>query len=111
MPRAILQISMIAICLFVQPFRPSLVHATDVEPTVQAAGSTTSVIATVISLPLKVATCGATIALGGVGYGLTLGHSEFVQTELLSGLSSACGTRLDTETVQVDGPQPSDMSR
>ena len=111
MQRAILQISMIALCVFVQSSRPSLVNAKDMEPTVQAAGSATSVIATVISLPLKVATCGATIALGGVGYGLTLGHSEFIQTELLSGLSSVCGTRLDTVTVRVDGPQPSDMSK
>jgi hypothetical protein len=111
MPRTILQISMIALCLIVQSFRPSFVNAEDMEPTVQAAGSVTSMIATAISLPLKVATCGVTIALGGVGYGLTLGHSEFIQTELLSSLSSVCGTRLDTETVQVDGPQPSDMSR
>ncbi len=109
MQRAILQLSIIALCVFVQSFRPSLVDA--MEPTVQAAGSATGVIATVIGLPLKVATCGATIALGGVGYGLTLGHSEFVQTELLSGLPSACGTQLDTVTVQVDGPQPDDMSK
>ena len=111
MPRAILQISIIVLCLLVQSFRPSFANAKDMEPTVDVAGSATSVIATLISLPLKVATCGATIALGGVGYGLTLGHSEFVQTELLSGLSSACGTQLDTVAVGVDGPQPSDMSK
>ena len=111
MQRAILQLSIIALCVFVQSFRPSPVNAKDIGPTVQAAGSATGVIATVIGLPLKVATCGATIALGGVGYGLTLGHSEFIQTELLSGLSSVCGTQLDTVTVQVNGPQPSDISK
>lgn len=111
MQRAILWILVIALCSFVQPFHPSLVNAKEMEPTVQAAGSATGVIATVIGLPLKVVTCGATIALGGVGYGLTLGHSEFIQKELLSGLSAVCGTRLDTVTVRVDGPQPSDMAK
>ena len=111
MQRAILQVSIIALCVFVQSFRPSLVNAENMEPTVQASGSATGVIASIISLPLRAATCGATIALGGVGYGLTLGHSEFIQTELLSSLSSACGTRLDTVTVQVNGPQPSDVSK
>lgn len=73
-----------------------------------------SAIATVIAVPVKVATCGALTAVGGTGYGLTVGESEFVQEEFLSALPSACGPALKTlppdVTPYLDGPQPDDMA-
>jgi len=73
-----------------------------------------SAIATVIGAPVKLATCGALTAVGGVGHGLTVGESEFVQEEFLSAIPSACGPTLKTLPADVapylDGPQPDDMA-
>jgi hypothetical protein len=71
-----------------------------------------SIIGTVIALPVKVVTCGGMAALGGVGYGLTLGESEFVQEEFLSSLPDACRPVLKTTPMEIDrvlpGPRPQD---
>src|SRR5689334_18611213 len=53
-------------------------------------GAVFSILGTIIALPVKVATCGSMAVLGGVGYGVTLGESEFVQEEFLSALPDAC---------------------
>src|SRR5262245_11779168 len=53
------------------------------------AGGVYSAMATVIALPVKVATCGVVATIGGVGHGLTVGESEIVQEEFLSGIPSA----------------------
>jgi hypothetical protein len=73
-----------------------------------------SAIATVIGLPVKVASCGVLMAVGGVGHGLSVGESEFVQEEFLSAIPSTCGPTLKTlpadVTPYLDGPQPDDMA-
>jgi hypothetical protein len=69
-----------------------------------------SALATVVAVPLKFATCTAVAAVGGAGYGLTLGQSDFVRQELLSGIPRACGIIMHTTAPEVtpylEGPQP-----
>ena len=71
-----------------------------------------SIIGTIIALPVKVVTCGGMVAIGGVGYGLTIGESEFVQEEFLSALPDACRPVLKTTPMEIDrvlpGPRPQD---
>ncbi len=73
-----------------------------------------SAMATVIGVPVKLATCGTLAVVGGAGHGLTVGESEFVQEEFLSAIPSACGPSLKTlpadVTPYLDGPQPDDMA-
>jgi hypothetical protein len=77
-------------------------------------GAIYSLIATVVALPVKVATCTTMSVIGGVGHGLTLGESEFVQEEFLSGLPDACRPVLKSTPMEIDpdlpGPQPRDMA-
>jgi hypothetical protein len=78
------------------------------------AGGLYSAIATVIAVPVKVATCGVVTTVGGVGHGLSAGSSEIVQEEFLSAIPSACGPYLNTLPADVaphlEGPQPRDMA-
>ena len=71
-----------------------------------------SIIGTIIALPVKVVTCGGMATLGGVGYGLTMGESEFVQEEFLYALPDACRPVLKTTPMEIDrvlpGPRPQD---
>ena len=83
----------IALGLLTQLVAASGARAQGAEPVVGVAGAITSVLATVIALPVKAVTCVSTVALGGVGYGLAAGSSEFVREELLGGLPYACGGR------------------
>jgi hypothetical protein len=73
-----------------------------------------SAMATVIAVPIKFATCGTLATIGGVGHGLTVGESEIVQEEFLSGIPSACGPFLKTlpadVTPYLEGPEPRDMA-
>jgi|GEM_PF-1617314 len=75
-------------------------------------GAVFSILGTIIALPVKVATCGGMAVLGGVGYGVTLGESEFVQEEFLSALPDACRPVLKTTPMEIDpvlpGPRPQD---
>lgn len=77
------------------------------------AGGAYSAIATVIAVPVKLATCGTLVAIGGVGHGLSIGASEIVQEEFLSAIPSACGPYLNTLPADIaphlEGPQPRDM--
>ena len=66
-----------------------------------------------LRLPVKIATCGGMAVIGGVGYGVTLGESEFVQDEFLSALPDACRPVLKTTPMEIDpilpGPRPQDL--
>lgn len=77
------------------------------------AGGVYSAMATVIAVPVKLATCGTLATIGGVGHGLSIGASEIVQEEFLSAIPSACGPYLNTLPADVaphlEGPQPRDM--
>ena len=92
----------VALGLAVQLVVVSGACANGPEPTVRVAASVTGVLATVIALPVKLVTCVTTVAMGGTGYGLTAGHSEFVEDELLAGLPDACGTQLHTTPQAVE---------
>jgi hypothetical protein len=72
------------------------------DPAVEVASGVTGIVATVIGLPVKVASCVATVTLGGVGYGLTAGSSELVRDEMLRGLPYACGAYLYTLPPAID---------
>ena len=78
------------------------------------AGGVYSAMATVIAVPVKVATCGVVTAIGGVGHGLSGGESALVKEEFLSAIPSACGPYLKTLPADVaprlEGPQPRDMA-
>lgn len=78
------------------------------------AGGVYSAMATVIAVPVKLATCGTLATIGGVGHGLSVGASEIVQEEFLSAIPSACGPFLNTLPADVaphlEGPQPRDMA-
>jgi hypothetical protein len=60
-----------------------------------------SALATVITLPLKLVACAATVALGGTVYGLTMGTSEIMQEELVAGTNRTCGGRYYVTPQQV----------
>jgi hypothetical protein len=51
--------------------------------------------------------------IGGAAYGITLGESEVIQSEFLSGIPNACYPVLKTTPPEIEpylkGPQPSDM--
>lgn len=109
MRRPLVRVAAIVICLCVQlAFLPT-VRAEDIDTPTRVAAVVSSSISTAIGLPLKLVTCGAVITLGGVGYGLTLGQSDFVQQEVLAGTPYACGAQLKTIPPQVSGPQPREM--
>ena len=50
-----------------------------------------SAIATIFALPVKLAACVTTVALGGAVYGLTMGTSELIRQELVAGTNYTCG--------------------
>lgn len=89
------------------------VHAAQRDLPTATGGAMFSIIGTIIALPVKVVTCGGMAAIGGVGYGLTLGESEFVQEEFLSALPDACRPVLKTTPMEINpllpGPRPQDV--
>ena len=50
-----------------------------------------STIATVIGFPVRLIACVATVGLGGLAYGLTMGTSELLRQELVAGTKYTCG--------------------
>jgi hypothetical protein len=54
-----------------------------------------SALATVFAFPVRgLPACVATVALGGVTYGLTMGSSELLRQEIVAGTNYTCGGRL-----------------
>lgn len=102
-------------CLFLE--QGAMVKSAEAEhrdlPTATS-GAVYSIIATIIGVPVKIATCTAMGVIGGVGHGMSLGESEFVQEEFLSGIPDACRPVLKTTPMDIDpyleGPQPRDMA-
>ena len=88
------------------------VHAAQRDLPTETGVAMFSIIGTIIALPVKVVTCGGMATLGGVGYGLTMGESEFVQEEFLYALPDACRPVLKTTPMEIDrvlpGPRPQD---
>ncbi|MCI0411037.1 MAG: hypothetical protein L0191_21150 [Acidobacteria bacterium] len=50
-----------------------------------------STIATAIAFPVRLIACVATVGLGGLGYGFTMGTSELLRQELVAGTKYTCG--------------------
>jgi len=79
-----------------------------------AGGALFSILGTIVALPVKIVTCTAMGAIGGIGYGATLGGSDFVQAEILSGIPFACQPVLKTTPPEIEpylkGPQPQEMA-
>ena len=98
----------VALWLVVQLMVVSGARADTEEIVEGAATGMTSTLATVIMMPVKLANCVAMIALGGVGYGLTMGSSEVVEQEFLGAIPSACGGKyyISQEEVEQPGGEP-----
>ena len=91
----------LALCLLVQMAVASQARAEDSSLGADVSAGAVSVIATVITLPLKLITCAATVALGGTAYGLTMGTSEIIREELVAGTNQTCGGRFYVSPQQV----------
>jgi len=93
--------ALLALCFLVQMAVASRARAEETSLGADVSAGAVSVIATVITLPLKLITCVATVALGGTVYGLTMGTSEIVREELVAGTNQACGGRFYVSPQQV----------
>lgn len=91
----------LALCLMVQMATASWARAEETTIGADLSAGAISVIATVITLPLKLVTCAATVALGGTVYGLTMGTSEVIREELVAGTNYTCGGRFYVSPQQV----------
>ncbi len=60
-----------------------------------------SVIATMFAFPARLLACAATVTIGGVAYGLTMGSSEFVREELVAGTNYTCGGKYAVTPAEV----------
>lgn len=93
--------AILALCLLVQMGTASGARAGETSLGADVSAGAVSVIATVITLPLKLVTCAATVVLGGTVYGLTMGTSEIVREELAAGTNQTCGGRYYVSPQQV----------
>src|SRR5882672_2046028 len=96
----------IGLCIVGQLLTGSHVRAAQRDFPTATGGAVFSIIGTIIALPVKIATCGGMAALGGAGYGATLGESEFIQEEFLSALPDACRPVLKTTPMDIDPVLP-----
>ena len=86
-------IAMMALWLLVQMGIASGVRAEELRRGADIAAGAISALATVIAFPARVAACVATVALGGVTDGLTMGSSELLRQEIVAGTNYTCGGR------------------
>lgn len=93
--------ALLALCLLVQIVAASWARAEETTVGADLSAGAISVIATVITLPLKLVACAATVALGGTVYGLTMGTSEIIREELVAGTNYTCGGRFYVSPQQV----------
>ncbi len=93
--------AILALCLLVQIAAVSWARAEETTIGADLSAGAISVIATVVTLPLKLVACAATVALGGTVYGLTMGTSEIIREELVAGTNYTCGGRFYVSPQQV----------
>ena len=93
MARKRVAIAMMALWLLVQMGAPSGAKAEEPRLGADIAAGAISALATVFAFPVRVAACVATVALGGVTYGLTMGSSELLRQEIVAGTNYTCGGR------------------
>lgn len=99
-PKSILT-AFLLLCLLVQVGMASWARAEGSSLGADVSAGAVSAIATVITLPLKLITCAATVALGGTAYGLTMGTSEIIREELAAGTNQTCGGRYYVSPQQI----------
>src|SRR5574337_59644 len=93
--------ALFALGLLVQTTVASLASAEESTVGADVAAGAVSVIATVITIPLKLVTCAVTVALGGTAYGISMGTSETIREELVAGTNQTCGGRFYVSPQQV----------
>ncbi|MCZ7624937.1 MAG: hypothetical protein C3F12_07145 [Candidatus Methylomirabilota bacterium] len=93
--------ALLALCLLVQTAAASWARAEETTIGADLSAGAISVIATVITVPLKLVTCALTVALGGTAYGITMGTSETIREELVAGTNYTCGGRYYVSPQQV----------
>lgn len=86
-------IAMMVLSLSVQMGIASGARAEEPRVGTDVAARAISALATVFAFPVRVAACVATVALGGVTYGLTMGSSELLRQEIVAGTNYTCGGR------------------
>jgi len=93
MGRNRLVIAMMVLSLSVQMGIASGARAEEPHLGADVAAHAISALATVIALPVRLVACVATVALGGLTYGLTMGTSEPLRREIVEGTNETCGGR------------------
>jgi len=93
--------AVLALGFLVQTIAVSLARAEESTVGTNVAAGAISAIATLITIPLKLVTCTATVVGGGAVYGLTMGTSEIVREELVAGTNQTCGGRYYVSPQQV----------
>src|SRR5574337_791115 len=91
----------LALGFLVQTTAASVASAEESTVGAEVAAGAISVIATVITIPLKLVTCAATVALGGTAYGISMGTSEVIREELVAGTNQTCGGKYYVSPRQV----------
>ena len=93
MARKRVLIAMMVLWLLVQMGIASGARAEEPHLGADIAAGAISALATAVAFPVRVAACAATVALGGVTYGLTMGTSEPLRQEIVAGTNYTCGGR------------------
>ena len=101
-------IAMMVLSLSVQIGIASIAKAEEPHVGRDIAAGAISALATVIAFPARLVACVATVAIGGVAYGLTMGSSEPVRQEIVEGTNYTCGGRfyITPEEVKQFAGQP-----
>jgi len=93
MARNRIVVAVMALWLLVQIGIASGARAEEPHLGADIAAGAISALATAFAFPVRVAACAATVALGGVTYGLTMGTSEALRQEIVAGTNYTCGGR------------------
>lgn len=93
--------ALLALCLSVQIAAASWARAEETTIGADLSAGAISIIATIITAPLKLVACAATVALGGTAYGISMGTSEIIREELVAGTNQTCGGRFYVSPQQV----------
>ena len=81
----------VALCVLLQMGMASGAWAEEPNLAADVSAGAVSAIATLFALPVRLAACVATVAIGGTAYGLTMGTSEVIREELVAGTKYTCG--------------------
>ena len=94
MARNRVAIAMMALWLLVQMGIASGARAEEPHVGADIAARAISALATVIAAPVRLVACVATVAVGGLTYGFTMGTSEPLRREIVEVTNYTCGALL-----------------